>query len=104
MTGAPRYTIAGGTRDADRLARQARIMAQASLAFLEDAGARAGAACVDVGCGDGQVALALKEVVGESGRVVGADVNDDALALARAAAAEVAATSSSSTPTQWRSR
>lgn len=84
----PGYTIAGGGQDADRLAEQARIMAGASMAFLERAGAQPGAACVDVGCGTGQVALALAEVVGETGRVVGVDTDDASLAIARAAASE----------------
>ncbi len=63
-------------------------MAAATLAFLEGAGARDGAACLDVGCGDGQVALALSAIVGDGGRVVGVDVDEGALDLARAAAAE----------------
>ncbi len=87
MADQPGYTIAGGTRDAARLAEQARIMAAASMGFLRGAGAGQGAACLDVGCGGGQVALALAEAVGPGGRVVGADVDDGALDIARAAAA-----------------
>lgn len=82
------YTIAGGEQDAERLAEQARIMEAASMAFLERAGAAPGTACVDVGCGTGQVTLALAEIVGEKGRVVGVDKDDASVGIARAAAAE----------------
>jgi SAM-dependent methyltransferase len=80
------YTIAGGLTDAQRLARQAHVMADASEAFLLGLGLASGWACLDVGCGDGQVAIAMARVVGPSGRVVGVDVDAEALDLARAAA------------------
>jgi SAM-dependent methyltransferase len=84
----PAYTITGGRADADRLARQARVMAAATGAFLARVGVEPGWRCLDVGCGDGQVSLALARTVGASGRVVGIDIDEDALAIARRAAEE----------------
>ena len=77
----PGYTIRGGQADADRLARQAAVMASATRAFLTRAGLRPGWVCLDVGCGDGQVTVELARAVGPRGRAVGLDV--DALAIAR---------------------
>lgn len=81
------YTIAGGLTDAQRLARQAHVMAGATERFLAGLGLGAGWSCLDVGCGDGQVTLAMARAAGADGRVVGIDADADALELARAAAA-----------------
>jgi ubiquinone/menaquinone biosynthesis C-methylase UbiE len=85
--GRPGYTIHGGQTDADRLARQAAVMATATMAFLTAAGVRPGMACLDVGCGDGQVSIALARLVGPAGRVVGIDTDAGAIAIAGRAAA-----------------
>jgi ubiquinone/menaquinone biosynthesis C-methylase UbiE len=77
MTG--EYTIAGGADEADRLARQADVMAAATLTFLERSGLRRGAACLDLGCGEGQVTVAMARVAGPEGRVVGIDADPGAL-------------------------
>jgi SAM-dependent methyltransferase len=82
---AGRYSITGGDTDADRLARQARVMAGATEEFVARAGLREGSSCVDVGCGQGQVSIAMARIVGASGRVVGTDVDSDALEAARSA-------------------
>ena len=66
------YTIAGGLADARRLAR---------------AGQAAGSASLDVGCGDGQVTVAMARLAAPRGLAVGMDVDADALAIAQAAAA-----------------
>jgi SAM-dependent methyltransferase len=84
--GRPGYSITGGRADADRLARQARVMASSTAAFLSRVGVEAGWQCLEVGCGDGQVTIALAQSVGETGRVVGLDNDEDALAIARQAA------------------
>lgn len=77
------YTIARGLADAQRLARQAHVMAQATEAFLARVGLASGWSCLDVGCGDGQVTIAMARV---GARAVGADVDDEALDIAREAA------------------
>jgi ubiquinone/menaquinone biosynthesis C-methylase UbiE len=80
------YTIAGGLTDAQRLARQAHVMAQATEAFLSGLGLSPGWACLDVGCGDGQVTIEMARVAGPDGHVVGVDLDAEALELARQAA------------------
>jgi ubiquinone/menaquinone biosynthesis C-methylase UbiE len=85
--GQPGYTIHGGQTDEDRLARQAGVMAAATMTFLTGVGAPPGMACLDLGCGDGQVSIQLARLVGPAGRVVGIDTDGDAIAIARRAAA-----------------
>ncbi len=80
-------TIAGGLADAGRLARQAQVMQTATMAFLTRAGLAAGSAALDVGCGDGQVTIAMARRAGPRGLAVGVDVDAGALAIAQAAAA-----------------
>jgi ubiquinone/menaquinone biosynthesis C-methylase UbiE len=70
-------------RDADRLARQAHVMASATAAFLARVGVQPDWRCLDVGCGDGQVTLALARAVGPDGRAIGIDIDEAALAIAR---------------------
>jgi ubiquinone/menaquinone biosynthesis C-methylase UbiE len=77
------YTIAGGLADAQRLARQAHVMQDATRAFLSRVAVRSGWSCLDVGCGDGQVSIELSRIVGATGRVVGIDIDAAALELAR---------------------
>jgi ubiquinone/menaquinone biosynthesis C-methylase UbiE len=79
-------TIRGGAADADRLARMSTVMASSTLRFLQTAGVRPGASCLDVGCRDGQVAIEMARAVGPAGRVVGVDEDDEALGIARRAA------------------
>lgn len=45
--------------------------------------ARPGETVLDLGCGAGKICYMTAQVVGEGGRVIGVDVNDDMLALAR---------------------
>jgi ubiquinone/menaquinone biosynthesis C-methylase UbiE len=80
------YTIAGGLTDAQRLARQAHVMAEATESFLLRVGLASGWACLDVGCGDGQVTIMMARVASPSGRAVGLDIDAEALDLAREAA------------------
>jgi SAM-dependent methyltransferase len=50
----------------------------------------AGETVLDLGSGSGKACFLLSQVVGPAGRVVGIDVNEEMLALARSAAPEVA--------------
>lgn len=79
----PEYAIEGGRVDAQRLARQADVMRDATLSFLSRAGVASGWACLDLGCGDGQVTVELARAVGPDGRVVGVDIDAEALSVAR---------------------
>jgi ubiquinone/menaquinone biosynthesis C-methylase UbiE len=51
---------------------------------------RSGETVLDLGCGGGKVCFIASQVTGKAGRVIGVDVNDDMLALARWAQPEVA--------------
>jgi ubiquinone/menaquinone biosynthesis C-methylase UbiE len=82
----PGYTIVGGLTDAQRLARQAQMMAGATHAFLSRLGLATGWQCLDVGCGEGHVTIAMARLAGPSGHVVGVDIDVEALGLAREAA------------------
>lgn len=50
----------------------------------------AGETVLDLGCGGGKICFIASQVVGPTGRVIGVDLTDDMLALARDAAPEVA--------------
>lgn len=52
---------------------------------------RPGETVLDLGSGTGKVCFIASQVVGPTGRVIGVDMNDDMLALARRAAPDVAA-------------
>jgi ubiquinone/menaquinone biosynthesis C-methylase UbiE len=52
--------------------------------LVELAAARPGEACLDVGCGTGLVTRGLADAVGPEGQVVGLDVSEGMLSLARA--------------------
>ncbi|HEX5347275.1 MAG TPA: methyltransferase domain-containing protein [Pseudonocardiaceae bacterium] len=49
-----------------------------------------GGTVLDLGCGAGKICFIASQVVGAAGRVIGVDLNDDMLALARGAAPVVA--------------
>ena len=61
-------------------------MAGATGALLDAIGVQPGWACLDVGCGDGQVSVELARRVGRTGRVMGVDSDAQAIELAREAA------------------
>src|SRR5689334_13267782 len=55
-------------------------------ALLNRAGIQPGMACLEVGCGGGDLAFDLARMVGPTGRVVATDINDVKLELARSEA------------------
>ena len=61
-------------------------MEAATSAFLSRIGLAPGWASLDVGCGDGQVTIAMARVAGPRGQTVGVDSDAGALAIARDAA------------------
>jgi SAM-dependent methyltransferase len=81
-----RYVIRGG-READRLEILARSGASDTSAFWDQVGVTAGFRCLDLGCGPGDLSLALAERVGPTGRVVAVDADAEVISLARERAA-----------------
>src|SRR3984957_161831 len=76
------YELGHSAWELERLRRQAELVDPFTLQFYRDAGISKGMRVLDVGCGAGDTALLLAELVGDDGLVVGVD-----LAPARVAAA-----------------
>ena len=83
-----RYVISGGQTGYDRLQVLARVRWPDTAELLGRVGVGAGMRCLDLGCGGGDVTLELARMVGPEGRVVGIDMDEVKLGLAREVAAE----------------
>jgi 2-polyprenyl-3-methyl-5-hydroxy-6-metoxy-1,4-benzoquinol methylase len=77
------YIIRGGRAGRERLRLLSRVMEPLTRALLDRVRVARGARCLDVGCGGGDVTLMLARLVGPEGRVVGVDIDDAKLELAR---------------------
>jgi SAM-dependent methyltransferase len=77
------YLFRGGTEERERLRLLARVMRPTTLSLFDRVGIKAGMACLDVGCGGGDVTLDLACLVGPEGRVVGWDIDEIKPELAR---------------------
>jgi 2-polyprenyl-3-methyl-5-hydroxy-6-metoxy-1,4-benzoquinol methylase len=64
------YIIRGGVEGRERLRVLARVMRPTTLNLFDRVGIRPGMACLDVGCGGGDVTFELADLVGPKGRVV----------------------------------
>jgi len=82
------YALGRSRWEYGRLARQAEIMKPMTRRLFEDAGIRSGMTVLDLGSGAGDVAMLLAEMVGPEGRVIGLDLDDDAMQHARERAIE----------------
>jgi SAM-dependent methyltransferase len=78
----PTYVIRGGSQGRERLRALARLMAPTTDALFDRVGIATDARCLDVGCGGGDVTVALARRV-PHGRVLGMDLDDTQLDLAR---------------------
>lgn len=82
------YIIRGGRIGRERLRVLSEVMAPGTASLLDRIGIRPGFRVLDVGCGGGDVATVLSAHAGAGGRVVGIDIDAEAVAIARAEAAE----------------
>ena len=82
------YVIRGGREGYERLALLARVFWSGTKALFERVGIGSGMTCLDLGCGGGTVTFQLARLVGTGGQVIGVDMDEIKLALARAAASE----------------
>ena len=80
------YVIRGGSKGHERLKVLARVMHPTTAALFDRVGISTGLYCLDVGCGSGDVSMEIARRVGPTGRVVGADIDEIKLGLARAEA------------------
>jgi SAM-dependent methyltransferase len=80
------YVIQGGIKGRERLRILSRVMQPATLSLFERVGLKPGASCLDVGCGGGDVTCDLARLVGPTGQVLGIDIDDTKLTIARSEA------------------
>jgi ubiquinone/menaquinone biosynthesis C-methylase UbiE len=78
----PEYALGRTASEYDRLIEQAQVMRPLTERMLHSAGVRPGMHVLDVGCGVGDVSFLVSEIVGETGSVVGVDVDRAALKVA----------------------
>jgi 2-polyprenyl-3-methyl-5-hydroxy-6-metoxy-1,4-benzoquinol methylase len=79
------YLIRGGVAGRQRLRVLARVMWPTTRELLGRVGVPEDARCLDVGCGGGDVTIPLARLA-HRGRVVGTDIDETKLELARAEA------------------
>jgi len=82
------YILRGGEKGGERLKVLSRVMRPTTLSLLDRAGFRSGMKCLEVGCGSGDLAFDIARIAGPNGRVVGTDIDEVKLRLARHQAAE----------------
>src|SRR6516164_9494045 len=68
-----RYALGHSEQELERLSRQAELFEPFTRQLFEQARITKGMRVLDVGCGSGDVALLASELVGPSGKVIGAD-------------------------------
>lgn len=88
MADASHYVIRGGPQGRERLRVLGRVMHASTSALLDRLDVRGRLDCLDVGCGGGDVTLELARRVAPDGAVVGVDIDEHKLAIARAEAAQ----------------
>src|SRR5262245_32410988 len=87
--GTQKYVIRGGVEGRERLRLLSEVMGPSTRALLAEVGVPAGAVCLDVGCGGGDVTRELARAAGPAGRAVGVDLDEIKLDIARREAAEL---------------
>jgi ubiquinone/menaquinone biosynthesis C-methylase UbiE len=67
-----------GNRDSEisRLETQAKLFEPITKQALLNAGLKKGMSCIDIGCGSGSVTRLMAKMVGNTGRVVGVDMDE----------------------------
>jgi len=83
------YVIRGGADGRARLRLLSEVMGPFTRRLLADVGIPTGATCLDVGCGGGDVTRDLALAAGPGGQVVGVDLDEAELELARREAAQL---------------
>jgi SAM-dependent methyltransferase len=82
-TGDPIYALGYSEEEFQQLMVQGRLFAEFTGHLFTGAGIGPGMRVLDVGCGVGDVSLLASDLVGCSGAVVGIDINERSLEIAR---------------------
>jgi SAM-dependent methyltransferase len=82
------YVIRGGVEGRERLRIMGRVLRPTTQSLFERVGLRPGMACMDIGCGGGDVAFELARLVGRDGTVLGMDIDATKIELAAREAEE----------------
>ena len=82
------YVIRGGMEGRERLRILARVLQPTTRSLFGRIGLAPGMACLDAGCGGGDVTFELSRLIGEAGRVVGVDIDATKIELAAREAEE----------------
>jgi len=82
-TGIDRYVIRGGVEGRERLRILSEVMGPSTRALLAEVGISSGAVCLDIGCGGGDVTVALARRAGPTGRALGVDLDETKIDIAR---------------------
>ena len=80
------YIIRGGLEGQKRIEVLARVLWPTTSRLLAEVGLAPGMTCLDLGCGGGDVTLQLAASVGPQGHVIGVDMDETTLGLARRSA------------------
>jgi ubiquinone/menaquinone biosynthesis C-methylase UbiE len=76
------YVIRGGIEGRERLRILARVMRPTTLDLLRRAGIQPGMTCLEVGCGGGDLACDMAQMVGSAGKIVATDIDEKKLEIA----------------------
>src|SRR5215471_14751738 len=82
------YVIRGGVEDRERLRLLSAVMGPSTRALLAEVGIATGSACLDLGCGGGDVTFELARALSPGGRVLGVDLDEVTVDMARREAEE----------------
>jgi len=83
MGNTKQYVIRGGIQGRERLRILARVMHDSTASLLSQLELTDGLACLDVGCGGGDVTREIARRVAPQGKAVGTDIDTTKLAIAR---------------------
>ena len=83
------YTLGCTSHETNRLIEQSKIYGESTRRLCVEAGIVEGMRVLEIGSGAGDVALMLAELVGDSGQVVGVDINPTILESARQRVSEI---------------
>jgi ubiquinone/menaquinone biosynthesis C-methylase UbiE len=83
MADASHYVIRGGLEGRERLRVLSRVMHATTASLFDRLDLRDGLQCLDAGCGGGDATLELARRVAPRGTVIGVDMDETKLELAR---------------------